>query len=250
MARRVYTEEEREAAAKASQRRYRSSPKYQAARAAARERERARDRERYAQNVSGRRDKMHAWNATRQVKNKKLRKVYTPEERKEAERRWRDKYRSSPEVQAARKAYQKAYLQTEAGRASQARGYQNSKRLTPEKKAAKAARLARWYATPKGKARIAANNLRRRTDGKIDSAVLAAVQSTRVCYYCGVGISVLSGRRYDSCRLTVDHLIPLARGGSSERDNLVGACSGCNSAKCDLMAEEFFAAGLRLNGGV
>lgn len=215
---------------------------------ARKEADRIRNRKRYAENINGRRDKMHAWNRTQAIKNKKPRKIYTPEERKEAEKRWQAKYRSSPEVRAARAAYQKKYLQTEVGKASQARGYQNSKKLTPEKKAAKDARLALWYATAKGKARVAANNLRRRTQGKIEPADLSQVQTARVCYYCGIGISILPGKRYHPCRLTIDHLVPLVRGGSSDLTNLVAACSGCNSAKGSMTAEEFFAAGLRLGG--
>jgi len=232
MARCVYTEEERAAAAIASQ---------------------ARRRAKYAQNIDGSRDKAHAWNRAYAFKNKRPRKVYTPEERKEAEKRWQKKYRASAKGRATVSAAQKAYLQTEAGKASQARGYQNSKKLTPEKKAAKDARLARWYATPKGKARVAANNLRRRTDGKIDPSDLAEVQKARVCYYCGVGISLLTeakGKRYHPYRLTIDHMMPIARGGSSKLDNLVAACGECNSSKCAMTADEFFAAGLRLNGGI
>jgi len=43
------------------------------------------------------------------------------------------------------------------------------------------------------------------------------------CYYCGkkVGFS----------NLTMDHIIPLARGGRSTRDNLVPCCKECNTRK-------------------
>ena len=43
----------------------------------------------------------------------------------------------------------------------------------------------------------------------------------QACCYCG-------GREY----LSVDHLIPMKRGGANTGDNLVWACRGCNSSKC------------------
>lgn len=39
--------------------------------------------------------------------------------------------------------------------------------------------------------------------------------------------------------LTVDHVIPLSRGGSNGPDNLQGLCKSCNSAKKDMTMEEF-----------
>jgi 5-methylcytosine-specific restriction endonuclease McrA len=48
-------------------------------------------------------------------------------------------------------------------------------------------------------------------------AVLAA--SGGHCAYCG------------GAATTVDHLLPLARGGTSDASNLVACCSSCNSAR-------------------
>lgn len=42
-----------------------------------------------------------------------------------------------------------------------------------------------------------------------------------VCAYCG------------SQANTVDHIIPLAKGGTDDRSNLVSACGACNYAKRD-----------------
>ena len=44
-----------------------------------------------------------------------------------------------------------------------------------------------------------------------------------VCYYCQ--------RRVLPAELTMDHLIPLVRGGKSTKGNLVPACKECNSKK-------------------
>lgn len=49
------------------------------------------------------------------------------------------------------------------------------------------------------------------------------------CIYCG---------REDE--LTIEHMIPLSRGGSDHPDNAVMICSGCNSAKGDKRLYEFF----------
>ena len=50
------------------------------------------------------------------------------------------------------------------------------------------------------------------------------------CAYCGV----------QPCN-SVDHVIPIARGGTDEWDNLVAACGTCNSRKRDRMPADFLA---------
>ena len=52
-----------------------------------------------------------------------------------------------------------------------------------------------------------------------------------VCYYCR---SV-----YKPKDLTMDHIIPLARGGRSTKDNLVPCCKDCNSRKKTLLPIEW-----------
>jgi len=51
------------------------------------------------------------------------------------------------------------------------------------------------------------------------------------CAYCGQGLS--------SNTITIDHVIPLSRGGSNYIDNLVPACRLCNSKKHNKTAEEY-----------
>jgi len=51
------------------------------------------------------------------------------------------------------------------------------------------------------------------------------------CHYCGC----LVGAR----RLTLDHVVPLIRGGKSVRANVVPACKDCNSAKQSLLPWEW-----------
>ncbi|MDA3899351.1 MAG: HNH endonuclease [Spirochaetes bacterium] len=51
------------------------------------------------------------------------------------------------------------------------------------------------------------------------------------CYYCR--------EQFKPSELTMDHLIPLARGGRSEKNNLVPCCKECNSKKKYMMPFEW-----------
>lgn len=44
-----------------------------------------------------------------------------------------------------------------------------------------------------------------------------------LCYHCG--------QRFKPAELTMDHLIPIARGGKSNKNNCVTSCKDCNSKK-------------------
>ena len=44
-----------------------------------------------------------------------------------------------------------------------------------------------------------------------------------VCHYCGGKFSPTS--------LTMDHIVPIARGGKSVKGNVVPSCKGCNTTK-------------------
>ena len=43
------------------------------------------------------------------------------------------------------------------------------------------------------------------------------------CHYCG--------GKFSAAALTMDHIVPISRGGKSTRGNLVPACKSCNSNK-------------------
>ena len=51
------------------------------------------------------------------------------------------------------------------------------------------------------------------------------------CHYCERDVGVR--------RLTLDHVVPLIRGGRSVRANVVPACKDCNSAKQSLLPWEW-----------
>jgi 5-methylcytosine-specific restriction endonuclease McrA len=54
-----------------------------------------------------------------------------------------------------------------------------------------------------------------------------------VCYICGKPVDVTIKDKYNPLAPTVDHIIPLAKGGTNERENLALAHRQCNMAKKD-----------------
>ncbi len=51
------------------------------------------------------------------------------------------------------------------------------------------------------------------------------------CFYCSCKVAFKD--------LTMDHLVPLARGGKSSKDNLVPSCKSCNSKKKSMLPLEW-----------
>ncbi len=47
--------------------------------------------------------------------------------------------------------------------------------------------------------------------------------SASICFYCQ--------KTFPAHELTMDHLVPLARGGKSNKGNTVPCCKGCNNKK-------------------
>lgn len=56
-------------------------------------------------------------------------------------------------------------------------------------------------------------------------------QTGGVCIYCGHPLSEEDA--------SVDHIIPLSRGGLNEPENRVASCCACNSAKGNMMPHRF-----------
>lgn len=54
---------------------------------------------------------------------------------------------------------------------------------------------------------------------------------TGLCHYCG--------GHFASDELTLDHVVPLVRGGRSTHGNCVPACKKCNTRKRDLLPIEW-----------
>jgi 5-methylcytosine-specific restriction enzyme A len=56
---------------------------------------------------------------------------------------------------------------------------------------------------------------------------------------CAAGICTYCGIKVNPADLTMDHVIPLSRGGTSERFNIVPACKDCNNKKKYLLPAEW-----------
>ena len=59
------------------------------------------------------------------------------------------------------------------------------------------------------------------------------------CFYCGV--RVWRKKQAGEPKGTIDHVIPLSKGGGNGKSNLVLACHACNQEKGSMMPGEFVA---------
>jgi 5-methylcytosine-specific restriction protein A len=57
--------------------------------------------------------------------------------------------------------------------------------------------------------------------------------SKGICHWCG--------RRFSSSELTMDHIVPIARGGLSSKGNVVVCCKECNNQKKQMLPMEWAA---------
>lgn len=79
---------------------------------------------------------------------------------------------------------------------------------------------------------IMTNNQPRLT--KLETQYMARLkkENEHICYYCGKRIT-------EEDQITVDHKIPLARGGQTAEFNLVICCKECNNTKSNLTEIEY-----------
>jgi len=56
---------------------------------------------------------------------------------------------------------------------------------------------------------------------------------------CAEGICYFCGKKIQPKELTMDHIVPLIRGGKSQKNNIVPACKECNSKKKYLLPVEW-----------
>ena len=68
-------------------------------------------------------------------------------------------------------------------------------------------------------------------------------QAKGVCHYCG--------RKTSPKDLTMDHIVPIARGGRSTKSNVAPACKECNNRKKQLLPMEWeeYISGFNVSGG-
>lgn len=60
---------------------------------------------------------------------------------------------------------------------------------------------------------------------------LPTINKAKVCYYCNTPLTEKNR--------TIDHMIPLSRGGPNRKENRVWCCRECNANKMDMTVEEF-----------
>lgn len=101
-------------------------------------------------------------------------------------------------------------------------------------------RVAEWAKANPDK--MQAIRLRRRgllsSAGDADPAHLTKLLSEPCCAYCEVEFQPCSMRER-----TIDHVLPLVRGGTNATENLLAACRRCNSQKNRKTLEEWVATG-------
>lgn len=59
------------------------------------------------------------------------------------------------------------------------------------------------------------------------------------CFYCGVSLVSLVSQPGHPHQITIDHVVPLSKGGADELVNMISACWECNQAKGAKSLEEF-----------
>jgi len=163
---------------------------------------------------------------TNSDRHKELRKLLR---RSENAKRWREEYKASGKHKAWWDSYMKTdkykdyrhkYTQTEKRKA-----YLNSEEGRKKSKEA----LRKYYSTAKGKANALRYNHKRRIVGAniVSNVTKDEWDSIKKkyrnrCVYCG-----------EEKKLTIDHIIPVSKGGNHVKENIVPACISCNSRKGD-----------------
>lgn len=121
---------------------------------------------------------------------------------------------------------------TEWRKANPEKARANSYRQTAKLKAKNPNYHAEWearnYATPEGRARVIANKNRRRARLMEATGEVTAEEFAELCLLYE-GKCLACGR--DDIRMTMDHVVPLSKGGSNTIDNIQPLCMPCNSKK-------------------
>lgn len=161
-------------------------------------------------------------------------RVANPTKAQAADRRYREsakgkKHRASYKQSKAGKAAQKRYQQSPKGKAQAARFRQGPKRkavLMRYYHGRGRETLRRYQQTPKGRASLARGVHKRRmilqgqSDLTADQWATIKARYQQRCVYCA--------KKTD---LTMDHIIPLSKGGQHTMENILPACRSCNSRK-------------------
>ncbi|HEY3497681.1 MAG TPA: HNH endonuclease signature motif containing protein [Polyangiaceae bacterium] len=102
------------------------------------------------------------------------------------------------------------------------------------------ARRAEWSKTPAGRRSVKASQHKRRARTRGVSPGLTREEWVTICeQHANADGDVLCAYCGKPCDPTVDHVVPLVRGGVHEASNVVPACLSCNSSKGSKLLSEW-----------
>lgn len=175
---------------------------------------------------------MCKWRAENPEQNAERRKREDPEARRQRVKRFRD---NNPErAHALAKAYRQANHKTEAAR-------QRKWRQSPYGAIAYKEACRRWaLRNPEAAGEIRARRAKAEAEGNATPTLIQAKweASSRTCCLCGESINP-DLKSPDPMSLTVEHKVPIARGGRHDIDNIDFAHRVCNSSKGARTTEEY-----------
>ena len=138
------------------------------------------------------------------------------------------KYEATPKGRATRIKLSRKYHASPKGKAASAVKHQKTKD-DPARRTQRRVANSRYRQTDKGKA------LKLREHAKRKGAILATETMLTAAEW-KVIVEAAKGRCYycqEKAKLTLDHVIPLSKGGQHTKTNVVPACAPCNSKKND-----------------
>jgi len=98
-------------------------------------------------------------------------------------------------------------------------------------------RPCRRYLRPRNESRT--TNVMHYTDRRKWLKAIRKNVDRLYCEYCGVPVSINPRKHTSEYYATVDHKVPLSRGGKDRQTNWAVACAGCNSKKADMTDVEY-----------
>jgi 5-methylcytosine-specific restriction endonuclease McrA len=148
---------------------------------------------------------------------------------REYQREWMRKWRAdNPDRNRAQKRrYRANYRDSELAR-------RRELARLPENKLKTKQGYKRWAQSELGRSYFKERDHRRRARLRFvqTASCLIKIRELRkatTCHWCGTKLEAI----------TIDHVIPIARGGSHTPDNLVAACARCNSSKRERLPQEW-----------
>ena len=126
------------------------------------------------------------------------------------------------------------YLALNKERINKKRRIRNS---TPQEKIKIFERLKAYRLTENGRLsnlnyRHKRRSIVKNTNTIILNKLVEVVEDSKKCYWCGLEFN-------GGIKKSIDHFIPLSRGGTHSLDNIVISCISCNCKKSNKMPEEF-----------